>query len=140
MDPRRPDLPGWDWDRFVLFTCQWLGDLSIQNRVHKPDGAGVDGPPTNPSNQQLPPQHLPECRSGQGQLLSPLDQLRLLLIRLSEHWPNYRVFDWQNDVPWTNNGTEQVIGRMKIRSRTVRGYKSKAGLLAGLLVAGSSVC
>lgn len=83
---------------------------------------------------------IPERRSGPGQPLSPLDQLRLLLIRLSEHWPNYRVFDWQNDVPWTNNGTEQVIGRMKMRSRTVRGYKTEKGLLAGLMLAGSGMC
>jgi hypothetical protein len=33
--------------------------------------------------------------------------------RLSEHWASYRVFDLQKDVPWTNNGTEQAIGRMK---------------------------
>jgi hypothetical protein len=84
--------------------------------------------------------HIPARRSGRDQPLSPLDQLRYLLVRLSEYWPNYRVFTWQNDVPWTNNGTEQVIGRMKMRSRTVRGYKSKDGMLAGLLVAGSSVC
>jgi transposase-like protein len=82
---------------------------------------------------------IPERRSGQGQPLSPLDQLRLLLIRLSEHWPNYRVFDWQPDVPWTNNGTEQVIGRMKMRSRTVRGYKTEKGMLAGLMLAGSGM-
>jgi transposase-like protein len=81
-----------------------------------------------------------ERRVGRGQPLSPVDQLRYLLLRLSEHWPNYRLFTWQNGVPWTNNGTEQVIGRMKVRSRTVRGYKSKSGMLAGLLVAGSSVC
>ena len=42
-----------------------------------------------------------------------LEQLRNLLIRLSEHWDSYRVSDWQKDVPWTNNTTEQVIGRMK---------------------------
>jgi len=82
---------------------------------------------------------IPERRSGQGQPLSPLDQLRLVLIRLSEHWPNYRVFDWQNDVPWTNNGTEQVIGRMKIRSRTVRGYKSWQGMKAALMLTGSGL-
>ena len=69
-----------------------------------------------------------------------MDELRQLPIRLSEYWSHYRVFDWQNGVPWTNNGTEQVIGKMKVRSRTVRGYKSKAGMLAGLLVAGSGVC
>lgn len=78
---------------------------------------------------------IPERRIGQDGPRSPLEQLRNLLIRLSEHWPNYRVFTWQNDVPWTNNGTEQVIGRMKVRSRTVRGYKSRNGMLAGLLVA-----
>jgi transposase-like protein len=78
---------------------------------------------------------IPDRRVGRDQPLSPVDQLRYLLVRLSEHWPNYRIFTWQNDVPWTNNGTEQVIGRMKVRSRTVRGYKSRNGLLAGLLVA-----
>jgi len=82
---------------------------------------------------------IPERRTGQAGPLSPMTQLRHLLIRMSEHWPNYRVFDWQKNVPWTNNGTEQVIGRMKMRSRTVRGYKSKAGMLAGLMVAGSSI-
>jgi transposase-like protein len=30
---------------------------------------------------------------------TPLEQLRLLLIRLSEHWASYRIFDWQADVP-----------------------------------------
>jgi hypothetical protein len=44
--------------------------------------------------------------------------LRYLLIRLSEHWESYRLFDWQPEVPWTNYGTEQAIGRMKMRSRT----------------------
>jgi transposase-like protein len=78
---------------------------------------------------------IPERRVGRDQPLSPVDQLRYLLVRLSEHWPNYRIFTWQEGVPWTNNRTEQVIGRMKVRSRTVRGYKSKGGMLAGLLVA-----
>jgi len=55
------------------------------------------------------------------QPLSALDQLRQLLLRLSEYWTHSRIFDWQTDVPWTNNGTEQAIDRMKMRSRTVRG-------------------
>ncbi len=81
---------------------------------------------------------IPENRAGRlGEPLSPLDQLRQLLIRLSENWASYRVFDWQEDVPWTNNGTEQVIGRMKMRSRTVRGYKTEDGMLNGLLSAAS---
>jgi hypothetical protein len=69
-----------------------------------------------------------------------VDQLRNLLIRLSEDWENYRIFDWQPEVPWTNNTTEQVIGRMKMRSRTVRGYKTETGMLAGLMAAGSGMC
>lgn len=80
---------------------------------------------------------IPERRIGQEGALTPLARLRKLLIRMSEDWPNYRVYDYQKDVPWTNNGTEQVIGRMKVRSRTVRGYKTKSGMLSGLMLAGS---
>lgn len=83
---------------------------------------------------------IPEKRAGRDEPLSSLDQMRQLLLRLSQHWQSYRVFDWQKDVPWTNNGSEQVIGRMKVRSRTVRGYKNKRGMLAGLMVAASGVC
>jgi transposase-like protein len=82
---------------------------------------------------------VPEKRSGQSGVRSPLEQLRYLLIRLSEHWASYRVFDWQKDVPWTNNATEQAIGRLKMRSRTVRGYKSWQGMEAALLLAGSGL-
>ena len=83
---------------------------------------------------------IPERFASQADApLTPLEKLRLLLIRLSDHWPTYRVFDWQQDVPWTNNGTERVIGRMKMRSRTVRGYKSEPTMLAGLMAAGAWV-
>lgn len=75
-------------------------------------------------------------RRNPDQPLSPVDELRLLLIRLSENWHRYRVFDWQPEVPWTNNPTEQSIGKMKMRSRTVRGYKSWQGMWAALLLAG----
>jgi hypothetical protein len=67
---------------------------------------------------------IPERRHGQSGERTPLNQLRDLLIRLNELWTSYRVFTWQNEAPWMNNGTEQTIGRMKIRSQTVRGYKS----------------
>lgn len=56
---------------------------------------------------------IPERRVGQAGVHSPPQQLRNPLIRLSEHWPNYRVFDWQKDVPWANNSSEQTIGRMQ---------------------------
>jgi len=83
---------------------------------------------------------IPETRQGRsGSELSPLDQLRNLLVRLAEHWAHYRVFDWQPDVPWTNNPTEQVIGKMKMRARTVRGYKTWSGMVSGLMTAGVGV-
>jgi transposase-like protein len=83
---------------------------------------------------------LPARQAQPDQPLSAVDQLRLLLIRLSDHWAQFPVFDWQTDVPWTNNGSERVIGRMKMRSRTVRRYKSKDGMLNALMVTGSGLC
>jgi len=82
---------------------------------------------------------VPEHSHVREGMLSPLSQLRNLLIRLSEHWPSYCLFAWQKDVPWTNNGTEQVICRMKMRSRTVRGYKSWQGMWNALMLVGSGV-
>jgi len=83
---------------------------------------------------------IPETRQGRnGAEFSPLDQLRYLLVRLTENWARYRVFTWQPDVPWTNNPTEQAIGRMKMRARTVRGYKNWSGMKTGLLAAGVGI-
>jgi transposase-like protein len=83
---------------------------------------------------------IPQTRQGRnGSELSPLDQLRFLLVRLAENWRRYRVFDWQPDVPWTNNLTEQVIGKMKMRARTVRGYKTWPGMASGLIAAGMGI-
>ena len=42
---------------------------------------------------------IPERRGKLGNPLSPLVELRYLLLRLSEHWPSYRVFDWQKCLP-----------------------------------------
>jgi len=83
---------------------------------------------------------LPARQAEVDQPHTPIDQLRLLLIRLSNYWSSYRLFDCQMDVPWTNNGSERAIGRMKVRSRTVRGYKSEEGMLNALMVTGSGVC
>jgi transposase-like protein len=74
-------------------------------------------------------------RTGQ---YTPLDQLRDLLIRLSETWPSFCTFYSDPAIPWTNNATEQVIGRMKMRARTVRGYKTWPGMQTGLMLAGTS--
>ncbi|MBN2045912.1 MAG: hypothetical protein JW757_12885 [Anaerolineales bacterium] len=74
-----------------------------------------------------------------GQAYTALDELRSLLIRLSENWERYTTLFHDPGIPWTNNRTEQVIGRMKMRARTVRGYKTTNGMLNGLLVSGVSL-
>ena len=83
---------------------------------------------------------LPASQMGKlGGEYTPMEQLRYLIIRLAENWARFRVFDWQKDVPWTNNPTEQAIGRMKMRARTVQGYKTWSGMASGLMVAGVGV-
>jgi hypothetical protein len=77
-------------------------------------------------------------RSGRGKPLTTLEQLRSLLLRLSQHWQSYCTFQGEPEVPWTNNTTERAIGRMKMRARTVRGYKSWQGMHNGLLIAGTT--
>jgi transposase-like protein len=79
---------------------------------------------------------LPGRYSERNQPRLSLEQLRDLLLRLSQDWQKYCTFQSEPAVPWTNNPTEQAIGRMKMRARTVRGYKSWQGMQAGLLLAG----
>lgn len=67
---------------------------------------------------------------------TPLEKLRDLVLRLSRDWERYIEFYDDPGIPWTNNRTEQIIGRLKNRAKRVRGYKTMAGLLAGSLVAG----
>jgi len=80
---------------------------------------------------------VPGRRSKRNQARLALEQLRDLLLRLSQDWHQYCAFQSEPQVPWTNNSTEQAIGRMKMRARTVRGYKSWQGMQSGLLLAGS---
>lgn len=69
---------------------------------------------------------------------TPLQKLARLLVQLMENWGRYRLYLTERGtrlgVPATNNLTEQMIGNGKIRSRTVRGYKSRGGVLAAFLV------
>ena len=82
---------------------------------------------------------LPGRRSLPSQARSAMEQLRDLLLRLCDHWQNYCTFQSEPEIPWTNNATERSIGKMKMRARTVRGYKSWQGMQAGLMLAGSSI-
>jgi len=54
---------------------------------------------------------------------------------LSRDWGRYIEFYSDPGIPWTNNRSEQIIGKLKSRARRVRGYKSNEGLLMGSLVA-----
>ena len=65
----------------------------------------------------------------------PLEKLRDLVLRLTRDWEMYIEFYSDPGIPWTNNRTEQIIGRLKNRAKRVRGYKTTDGLLTGSLVA-----
>jgi transposase-like protein len=80
---------------------------------------------------------LPGRSSRSDQAHSAMEQLRDLLVRLSRDWHSYCTFQSEPEVPWTNNATERAIGRMKMRARTVRGYKSWQGMQSGLMLAGT---
>jgi len=69
---------------------------------------------------------------------TPLEKLRDMVLRLSQDWGSYIAFYDDPGIPWTNNRTEQIIGKLKNRAKRVRGYKSTDGLLAGSLVASQS--
>jgi transposase-like protein len=84
--------------------------------------------------KQLPGRH-----SKRDQARSPVEQLRNLLLRLSQDWHKYCTFQSEPLVPWTNNATERSIGKMKVRARTVRAYKSWPGMHSGLLLAASDL-
>jgi transposase-like protein len=66
---------------------------------------------------------------------TPLEKLRDLVLRLNRDWESYIEFYSDPGIPWTNNRTEQIIGRLKNRASRVRGYKSLQGQLMGSLVA-----
>jgi len=58
--------------------------------------------------------------------------LRRLVIDLIARWPALVYHQGRPWVPATNNRTEQAIGKSKVRFKTVRGFKSVAGALAGI--------
>jgi transposase-like protein len=84
-----------------------------------------------------------ECGKGAGgrgvhEEATPLQKLAGVILRLSEGWKQYSFYLSEKGrelgVPSTNNLSEQMIGNGKIRSRTVRGYKSRVGVLAAFVV------
>ncbi len=65
---------------------------------------------------------------------SALHRLRRVVLRLHDEWEQYTLFQREPGVPATNNGSERAIGRWRVRSRSVRGFKSWAGLEAAFQV------
>ena len=91
-------------------------------------------PATGPTDLFALYEQMPAERKGRGARASPLYRLRQLVLRLSEHWSKYRLYQERSDVPRTNNRTEQTIGRWRTRSRSVRGFKSEGGLRSAFWV------
>src|SRR5919106_951865 len=59
-------------------------------------------------------------------------KLRELVVELAQRWRSLVCYQGKPGVPRTNNRTEQGIGRSKIRYKTMRGFKSVAGMINGL--------
>jgi hypothetical protein len=57
-----------------------------------------------------------------------------MIWHLHHGWQTYRLTLEQADVPATNNGTEQAIGRFKGRSKSLRGFKAWSGVERTMLL------
>ena len=99
--------------------------------------------------EELPPEgghrlyqlyrQLPTPRRIRNKPMPPLARLQKLLLRLSDNWASYRLFLEDADVPATNNATERAIGRWRIRSRSVRGFKTWSGLVNAFILCNASL-
>jgi hypothetical protein len=123
-----------------ISSCRWGVILIVVNRVlEEIQNLIALLPPDGSKTLYALWKQLPGRRSLPNQTRSALEQLRDLLLRLSEDWHRYCTFQSEPLVPWTNNATERSIGKMKMRARTVRGYKSWPGMHSGLLLAASDL-
>jgi len=78
-------------------------------------------------------------RHKRDEQIAALFRLRLIILRLHDNWKKYTLDQRSIDVPPTNNGSERVIGRWRIRSHSTRGFKSWAGLYAAFVVCAQQV-
>ena len=69
---------------------------------------------------------------GMERLVRSNNDLRRLVVELTEKWRSLAHHKLKRGVPATNNCAERTIGRSKIRYKTVRGYKSESGMMNGL--------
>lgn len=78
-------------------------------------------------------------RRARDEKTSALYRLRLLILRLHDNWEKYTLDQRDETVPATNNGTEQAIGKWRLRSHSTRGFKSWAGLEAAFMTCSEGI-
>jgi transposase-like protein len=84
--------------------------------------------------EQLHRRYLAAVQPGQAEQASVAYRMRLLTLELWQHWGKLRLYLRRPELglDGTNNGTERAIGKSKVRYKTMRGYKSLAGLGNGI--------
>jgi hypothetical protein len=84
--------------------------------------------------EQLHRRHLAARQPRKGEQANVAYRMRLLTLELWQHWGKLRLYRRRPALrlDGTNNATERAIGKSKVRYRTMRGYKSRAGLLHGI--------
>jgi transposase-like protein len=84
--------------------------------------------------ERLHRRYLAAVPPGKGEQASVAYRMRLLTLELWQHWGKLRLFLRRPELglDGTNNATERAIGKSKLRYRTMRGYKSLAGLANGI--------
>jgi transposase-like protein len=103
----------------------------VTNRLKKVEGWEEEKARIQQLVRELP-------RDGGAELLrlerrvSRSPPLRRLVVDLLQRWPALICHQRVAGVPTTNNRTEQAIGKSKVRFKTVRGFKSLTGLMAGV--------
>lgn len=108
---------------------QLAGDLAQIRRLVRELPA--DG---NRAMEQLHRRYLSAPPPGKGEQASVAYRMRLLTRELWDHWGKLRLYLRRPELrlDGTNNGTERAIGKSKVRYKTMRGYKSLAGLCNGI--------
>ena len=100
---RLDKIDGWDWGKARIWRL--LTELPFDGDLHLPRLARA-------------------VRDGDA-------TLRRMRVELVGKWRAPLCRRRRGDVPWTNNAAERAIGRIKIRRKTVRGYKSEDQTLNG---------
>jgi transposase-like protein len=105
----------------------------VANRLKKVEGWEEEKIRIQQLVRELPPEGGVELLRLERRV-SRSPPLRRLVVDLLQRWPSLVCHRRRGDVPATNNRTEQAIGKSKVRFKTVRGFKSMAGMLTGVVL------